>query len=332
MEPAPQRGMNGSGTFQRRRTRGMNSREIFSNISSPIIKARLLAGRRIAIKYRKSHIKALQKREFDKLRNLVPWLKKNNPCEECRCLNFQTNTRHNNNNINNNEINDKDNNNDSSECSCYKKNYEFGKTQKKITRKQQQSTQEHQHEFEGAQLANACHHGAHPDENVQQTFATSSPQTNLKIQISRNEAGELAKMLFLTTQRHNHLAENSTELDETLKEKYSLSLSLSSFPAPSLLHSSPTSLLLPLPSSTSSLTSLPLCLHNNDNPALSDSSSFSSPSPLLRTSPTSSSCSSPFLSSPPLVCINDRQVPSYIIQSNILSDLKNSYNLCVKFK
>lgn len=42
---------------------------------SMLVKARLVAGRRIARKYRQVHLKALQRLEYKRLRNMVPWLR-----------------------------------------------------------------------------------------------------------------------------------------------------------------------------------------------------------------------------------------------------------------
>lgn len=40
-----------------------------------LVKARLVAGRRIARKYRQVHLKALQRLEYKRLRDMVPWLR-----------------------------------------------------------------------------------------------------------------------------------------------------------------------------------------------------------------------------------------------------------------
>ena len=49
---------------------------------SLIIKGRMKAGREIARKYRRNHIKMLQNKEYQKLKNMVPWLKER-PDIEC---------------------------------------------------------------------------------------------------------------------------------------------------------------------------------------------------------------------------------------------------------
>lgn len=49
--------------------------DAISKTTSLICKGRMEAGRSIARKYRRNHMKMLQNKEYEKLRNMVPWLR-----------------------------------------------------------------------------------------------------------------------------------------------------------------------------------------------------------------------------------------------------------------